>query len=168
MAYSDYGAEVFKNDERRRDKENVAIFAFDEETFGEDSKNIPSGMRIYAHLFHAIEESGPEGPSWVEHIHHGIIGDGTIRVMCHKQGLPEIYELTDAGIEEVDYLPQKVDRYEYEDINFEYKGHKFLFVSGSPYEARMTEPDGTEWQCFYDYEYGDNFHDVEMEETDDN
>ncbi len=46
MAYSDYGAFVFCNNERREDKEDVALFATDEETFGEHSAEIPSGARI--------------------------------------------------------------------------------------------------------------------------
>ena len=53
---------------------------------------------------------------------------------------------------------QKVD-YPCEDdfdfyVLFEYKGYKFKFKSGKPCVAIMTEPDGTNWECTYDYGYG--------------
>ena len=43
MAYSDYGAFVYRNGERRKDKEDAPAFASSQETFGEDINNIPSG-----------------------------------------------------------------------------------------------------------------------------
>lgn len=93
----------------------------------------------------------------INHIHHGILGDGDIRVMCHKQGLPAIYEATPDGIIKVEYTDEDTDCYEYGEIHFEYKGYKFLFKSGKPYYAQMIEPDGTEWKCKYDYWYGAGF-----------
>lgn len=156
MAYSDYGAEVYKNGERRRDKEDVALFASDEETFGTSSENIGSGARIWAHLIHK-KEQGKEY-DWIEHIHHGIMGDGNIRVMCHKGGLPEIYERTDEEIKSVEFpISEGTHSYDYGTIKFDYKGYKFVFICGQPYEAYMTEPDGTKWECFYDYMYGAGF-----------
>lgn len=153
MAYSDYGAFVYKNGERRPDKEDVALFNSDEETFGEPSENIPSGARIWTYLLHRNADHN----AWTDHIHHGIIGDGPIRVMCHKQGLPQIYELSEDGCKEVQYPQNETDHYEYEPITFEYKGYKFRFTSGKPYIAEMTEPDGTTWRCEYDYLYGAGF-----------
>lgn len=50
MAYSDYGAFVWLNGERREDKEDVAAFATDEETFGTSSKIYPVA-REYGCLF---------------------------------------------------------------------------------------------------------------------
>lgn len=156
MAYSDYGAFVYCNGERRRDKEDVALFATDEETFGESSENIPSGARIWASLIHAAN-SGETFSDWIKSIHHGIMGDGGIRVMCHKQGLPQIYEATEDGIDEIDFRKGDEDYWDYEPIDFEYKGYKFRFESGSPYFAEMIEPDGTRWECTYDYEFGAGF-----------
>lgn len=157
MAYSDYGAFVYKNDERRPDKEDVALFATDEETFGESSENIPSGLRIFVSTLHQREANG-DNSSWTTRIHHGIMGDGNIRVMCHKQGRPQIFELNDSGeINEVEYCDIDTDLYEYGTITFEYKGYSFKFIEGSPYEAQMIEPDGTAWHCFYDYGYGAGF-----------
>lgn len=156
MAYSDYGAFVYCNGERRCDKEDVALFATDEETFGESSENIPSGARIWASLIHKAN-SGEGIPSWIKSIHHGIMGDGSIRVMCHKQGLPEIYEATEDGIASIDFRKGDEDYWDYEPIDFEYKGYKFRFESGSPYFAEMIEPNGTKWECTYDYEFGAGF-----------
>lgn len=155
MAYSDYGAFVYCNGERRRDKEDVAVFATDKETFGESSENIPSCARIWASLLH--QKKTGKNYNWLTSIHHGILGDGSIRVLCHKQGLPQIYEAVDDEIKEVAYCGEDVDRYDYTPIRFNYKGYKFLFESGKPYEANMIEPNGTEWRCDYDYMYGAGF-----------
>jgi len=153
MAYSDYGAFVWCNRIRREDKEDVATFATDEETFGASSENIPSGMRIWVSL---LKSQGKE-VGWVNHIHHGILGDDSIRVMCHKQGRPEIYEATENGFENIEYCSEDTDYYEYDPINFEYKGYQFYFKSGSPYYAKMITPNGDIWECKYDYEYGAGF-----------
>ena len=154
MAYSDYGAFIYKNGKRRQDKEDVAVFATDEEMFGTDSANVPSGARIWVSLMHRKGEY-----SWLNSIHHGVMGDGPVRVMCHKQGLPQIYEMTDDGPKEIKYCDESVDPYEYGTIDFEYKGHKFHFEDGHPYTMTMTEPDGTVWLGEYDYEYGAGFED---------
>lgn len=65
MAYSDYGAFVYCNGERRKDKEDSPLFSV-----------------------HKTDWTG---------LCHGCMGDGDIRVMCYKQGLPSIYEVSDLG-----------------------------------------------------------------------
>lgn len=156
MAYSDYGAFVYQNGKRRTDKENAPAFASSQEIFGDDINNIPSGACIFVSLLKA-KDDGRE-LSWLEHIHHGICGDGNIRVVCHKQGLPEIYEATDDGIQNIEFCDEdKVDWYEYEPFSFEYKGYHFRLEPGTPYVVDMNEPDGTHWRCEYDYEYGAGF-----------
>ena len=154
MAYSDYGAFVWLNGKRRKDKEDVAAFATDEETFGTSSQNIPSGARIWILL---MRNQGKR--TWLTSIHHGVMGDGNIRVICHKQGRPDIYEATDDGFKSVDYCDDSVDFFDYEPIKFEYKGYTFYFESGKPYFARMTTPNGDVWECKYDYWYGAGFDD---------
>ena len=155
MAYSDYGAFVYCNGKRREDKEDVATFATDEETFGTSSENVASGARIWVSLLKQKEDG--KDVDWINYIHHGILGDGNIRVMCHKQGLPSIYEATENGFEKIKYCDEDTDPYEYDPITFEYKGYRFLFESGKPYRAEMIEPDGTKWECTYDYGYGAGF-----------
>jgi len=158
MAYSDYGAFVFENGERRRDKEDVAVFASDVETFGESSENIPSALRILVSLYQEKKE-GRE-ITYYTNIHHGIMGDGAVRVVCHKQGLPEICELLENGeVKDIKYCSDDVDCFYYGELNFSYKGYEFHFESGSPYVAEMVEPDGTTWRCEYDYLYGAGFED---------
>lgn len=120
MAYSNYGAFVFKDGKRRNDKEDVEA--------------LDGGY------------------------YHGVIGDGNIQVCCYKQGLPRILEKVGEDINTVECVDKNtIDIFEYPPIKFEYKGYKFYFESGKPHVARMTEPDGTEWECSYDYEYGAGF-----------
>lgn len=164
LAYSDYGAFVWCDGERRTDKEDVAAFFADEEVFGESSKDISSGARIFVSLLHQKDdEEENENVRWLKHIHHGIMGDGDIRVVCHKQGLPEIWERTNDDFKSVKYFDEDTDPYEYGEINFEYKGYQFRFKSGdydkndNHYIAEMTEPDGTFWKCEYDYMFGAGF-----------
>ena len=54
MAYSDYGAFVFKNGERREDKEDVALFEAPEETVG-----VPAAARLFMSLIH-VDKTGKE------------------------------------------------------------------------------------------------------------
>ena len=153
MAYSDYSAFVFKNGDRREDKEDVALFETPEETFGSPAEEVPSAARIFMSLIHA-EKIGKE-QTWITHIHHGIMGDGNIRVLCHKQHLPEVYELTEDGIKNIN-IPN-AEPFNWGTVEFEYKGYKFKFVSGKPNIATMIEPASTEWRCEYDYYYGAGF-----------
>lgn len=127
MAYSNYGALVYMNGERRQDKEDCALF--------ESSK---------------IE-------SWANYC-HGVMGDGKIRVRCYKQYIPEIFELQEDGTEkqiEFDYGDEEFDF----NVDFEYNRYKFHFESGEPCTAEMIEPDGTKWECNYDYMYGAGWND---------
>lgn len=141
MAYSDYGAFVWCNGERRTDKEDSVAYA---------SLLLPR-------------------TNWLKNEHHGVMGDGDIRVICHKQGLPEIWERTDDDFKEVEYFDEDTDFYSYGEIDFEYKGYCFKFKSCNPYDdddhyiAEMTEPNGTFWKCEYDYMFGAGFED-EVEE----
>lgn len=43
MAYSDYGAFVYLNGERRTDKEDVGVYDTDE-------ASLPTGLRVYANI----------------------------------------------------------------------------------------------------------------------
>ena len=166
MAYSDYGAFVYCNGERRTDKEDAPLFAVDEEAFGANIDNISSGSRIWMNLLRMRnEEKGKDSIQYrlATHIAHGIMGDGNIRVRCYKQGLPGIYEVDENGeIQGVKYLPyteegEDVDYFNYRPIKFDYKGYHFEFYSNKPYEAVMITPEGDQWTCEYDYSYGSGF-----------
>ena len=83
MAYSDYGAFVYLNGERRTDKEDVGVYDTDE-------ASLPTGLRVFANI---MKRDG--GGEWFESSHHGVMGDGSVRVGCYKQGWPEVYEWED-------------------------------------------------------------------------
>ena len=164
MAYSDYGALVYCNGTRRTDKEDAPLFATDEEAFGEDINNIPSGLRIWANILH-IDTQCTKDESREDyirtHIAHGVLGDGDVRVRCYKQGLPTVWEQDEFGeLQQLEFTHDS-DPYHYGIIRFTYKGYTFNFVDaeteGNHYVAEMITPDGEEWSCDYDYEFGAGF-----------
>lgn len=175
MAYSDYGAFVRMNGARRTDKEDVGVFDTDE-------SNLPSGARIFANILKNRKRNNDN--IW-DHSHHGVMGDGNIRVGCYKQGWPTIYHWKDnekaptildssdiidmLGWHNKPFVEHYLDKnnkktyyidYEYPVTKFQYEGYQFVFISkqdSNHYVARMTEPDGTEWECEYDYGFGAGF-----------
>lgn len=52
MAYSDYGAFVYLNGERRTDKEDVGVYDTDE-------GSLPTGLRVYANIMKRIKFARP-------------------------------------------------------------------------------------------------------------
>lgn len=144
MAYCDYGARVYV-DGRLEDGYCDACIFYDS-----------SKSKIEQEWAEAASKIKNEADKrWIETIHHGVLGNGNIRVMCHKQGLPQIYELINGQIEIVDYekicVGKELDYYDYGQVDFSYKEHDFIFDSGRPYSATMVEPNGTVWICEYDY-----------------
>lgn len=192
MAYSDYGAFVRRNGQRRRDKEDVGVYDTDEAA-------LPSGVRIFANIIKNRERGTDE---WWQHSQHGVMGDGPVRVACYKQGLPSggIYFWPDGAGAPERHDPQALtgtppaprpavpyeedreawgayydSRWDYEYGRFEVVHdfgtgkYRFTFTGkddseSGHYEATMTEPDGTEWSCVYDYGYGAGLTDDEEEE----
>lgn len=185
MAYSDYGAFVYENGVRRRDKEDVGVYDTDE-------ASLPSGMRIYANILKNMDAGTTD--DWWRHSHHGVMGDGKVRVACYKQGFPRFYfwrdgdkEPTEIGFESIVYAngwedEKFVTRYDedgklYRDYDYGYElndfkvpdleGYTFSALSNpegdeAPRQiAWMTEPDGTVWCCEYDVEYGAGFEEYE-------
>lgn len=147
MAYSDYGSFVHRNGERRRDKEDVGVFDTDE-------ASLPSGVRIFANIMKRRVSGTDE--CW-QHSQHGVLGDGLVRVACYKQGLPSVWHWPEGAEKPLKLeLPELegVDYFEFENVSAEFLGHKFRFTRGDHSEAYMTEPDGTEWKCEYDYGFG--------------
>ena len=169
MAYSDYGAFVYLNGERRTDKEDVGVYDTDE-------ASLPSGLRVYANLIKLNC-----GGKWFEQSHHGVLGDGNVRVGCYKQGWPEVYVWEDGKDEPTlytfddlsrkfgwdDYVEYGGKRYaadEY-DKEFDFLGWHFRFrgddFDNTPkYHASMTNLDGETWECDYDYMFGAGFDDI--------
>ena len=177
MAYSDYGAFVYKNEERRTDKEDVGVYDTDE-------ANLPSGIRVFANIL----KNKDREVEWWERSQHGVMGDGPVRVACYKQGFPSFYVWRD-GDEKPTLIPEEEiishngwdDGYVSEYNGKKYVGFDYWFedftvpglegytfsAHGSSgdeapaYSARMVEPDGSVWECNYDYGYGAGITDVE-------
>lgn len=179
MAYSDYGAFVYENGERRRDKEDVGVYDTDE-------ASLPSALRVYVNILKNMEAG--DDATWWKHSQHGVMGDGKVRVACYKQGFPDFYVWPDGekephrvsfgsivaanGWEEEpfvnDYEGGLYPDYDYEEFEFvvpRCDGYVFSATGSSfsdkpAYWARMVEPDGTVWECYYDYGYGAGLTDV--------
>lgn len=170
MAYSDYGAFVWKNGVRQEDKEDVPVWDADVEL------SYPQVMRIFAN---AVKNYKSGNDEWWQHCQHGVLGDGDIRVSCYKQGFPcvwkrtenceivqipmeDIIELCGSSCEGVvEYDGKKYFGYDY-NASFSIDGYTFDFSGDScdtapGYRATMIEPDGTVWKCSYDYEFGAGF-----------
>lgn len=79
MAYNDYGAFVYLDGRRRADCEDVPVF-------GERDEELAPGERIYANLIRQMQSSD-DAYRWFEHCHHGVMGDGPVRVGVYKTGL---------------------------------------------------------------------------------
>lgn len=168
MAYSDYGAFVSLNGKRRTDKEDVGVYDTDEAP-------LPAGLRVFANI---MKRDG--GGEWFESSHHGVMGDGSVRVGCYKQGWPEVYEWGDGMDEPTQYTFDDLSRkfgwddyeeygderyapYEY-DKEFDFLGWHFHFcgdnLGATPkYWATMSRDEET-WECDYDYMFGAGFDDI--------
>lgn len=94
MAYNDYGAFVFCDGKRRKDKEDV--FAFEEQAtcVGVDLASLPSASRIYAVIGAELENAGKESgtdtaarPFWERMPFHSVLGDGDVRLCIYKADL---------------------------------------------------------------------------------
>ena len=173
MAYNDYGAFVYKNGERRPDKEDVGVFDTDE-------ASLPSGARIYANILKGLNSDG--GTKRWEHSNHAVMGDGSVRVSCFKTYFPTVwvwmrdaeepseysfddlsrmYEWDDYGLYDEDdpggerYAP---DEYDHE---FRLLGWHFHFWGdgdgATPRYGASMERDGESWECSYDAQYGAGF-----------
>lgn len=157
MAYSNWGAFVRKDEERRPDREDVAVF-------NDDEKDLPSGARIFANLV-KLREKYPDG-NWPSHeiSQHAVLGDGPIRLVGYKNNA-SLYELTDDGVViYVDLAPFKVADTDDDEAAYEgeYKGCKFAArgFDGNMIDLLLYEADGSFWTARCGYLYGAGHTDV--------
>lgn len=168
MAYSDYGAFVHLNGERRKDKEDVGVYDADE-------ASQPTGLRVFANL---VKLDG--GGEWLEFPHHGAMGDGSARVGCCKQGWPETYEREDGKDKPTqhtfddlsrkfgwdDYVEYGDERHvaDEHDKELGFLGWRFRLwgdnCGGAPKHGATMSRDGETWDCSYGYMYGAGFDDI--------
>lgn len=154
MAYSNWGAFVYRNSERRTDKEDVEVFDTDEAA-------VPTGYRIFANI---LKNKDRDDDNWANHSHHAVLGDGPVRLCCGYKCYPELWHMTDNGPEQIDL--KKFAEFEEDEEIFDYSGeldgYKFSTLSindGNRVELRLEEPDGTVWTSICGFEYGAGFMD---------
>lgn len=118
--------------------------------------------------------------SVIDRSHHGVMGDGSVRVGCYKQRWPEVYEWEDGkdkptrytfddlsrkfgwdDYEEYDDTRYAADKY---DKEFDFLGWHFHFWGDDNgdtprYGATMSR-DGETWECDYDCMFGAGFDDI--------
>ena len=144
MAYSNWGAFVFCNGKRRKDKEDVIAFDVDDaEKQRQNDQHIDIGS-------------------------HAVLGDKEIRLCAYKT-YPRLWRLKEGKVEKIDIEPFLIDTASTEDdveefANYEGEVEGFKFTAHRYEERRMidltlTEPDGTGWISTCGLSYGAGYMD---------
>jgi hypothetical protein len=164
MAYGNWGSFVYHKGKRRTDKEDVGIFDTDESIFDSD-------LRIYVNI---LKNRARDDSKWYNHSHHGVLGDGSVRVAIYKDTIPTIWgyrglrtkEPISIGDEKFIDMGLIKESWDWKDTGWfevkEFKKYKFRFIykdfsKSGHCEAYMIEPNGDEWKCVFDYQYGAGF-----------
>lgn len=146
MAYSNWGAFVYKNGERRTDKEDVGVFDTDE-------KKIPSGMRIFANI---IKNQNNNNDDWYNHSHHAVLGDDIVR-LCGYKCEPELYIVENNKIKSIS-LPESYEENQQEKGEVIVDNKEWIWefrkFNGNMIDLKLIEPDRTEWTSRCGYCYG--------------
>lgn len=107
-------------------------------------------------------------------LYHGVMGDGSVRVCCYKQGWPAIYCWENGEDEKTSYSYDTLSKMfgwkdfdEYEGVRyapytyhkeFDFHGWHFTFdgdeCGSTPKYSAEMERDGEHWECDYDYMFG--------------
>lgn len=140
MIYNDYQAFVYCNNsckpERQLNKENV--FAFNK-SYAIDPNQDTESKALLEKLLTAL--------------HHGVLGNGHIRVICREEHPPYLLECTNHRVRIIPYdikYNHYVGGWEFE---VHYKG--YVFYGYNPlnrnelYHVTMAEPRGRIWHCNY-------------------
>lgn len=155
MAYSNWGAFVYRNGERQENREDVGVF-------DEDEAGVPSGGRIFHNLAKNMDRF-PDGKTpWWAHSHHAVLGDGPVR-LCGYKASPELWwrESEDATPVHVDLTPYVTTWGDGDDpVGWygEYRGHLFTAQmipdSRSLILLTLITPTGDRWFSRCGYLYG--------------
>ena len=149
MAYGNWGAFVYQDGNRRRDKEDVGVFDTDEGT-------CPSALRIFANIMKNREKFAEGKEPWYVHSHHAVLGDDAVR-LCGYKGGPELWVCRDDVPENIeldeDVCADSSDSGEVKigDKTWEYS---FETYDSNMVNLKLIEPDGTEWTATCGYLYG--------------
>lgn len=151
MAYSNWGAFVYKDGERRTDKEDVGVWDTEEAC-------VPTGLRIFANI---LKNRVRENDDWCNHSHHAVLGDGKVR-LCGYKCYPYLYIWVNGKSEAIS------TRYEYgkctyeDDIPIEVDGETWFYsydTGDNSVELTLVEPDGSVWTSECGYMIGAGFED---------
>jgi hypothetical protein len=150
MAYSDYGAFVRCNGDRRHDKEDVPVFG------DADVEAAPSGARIFVHILKRRAEGDHERKPW-DGIFHAVLGDGPVR-LCGYKYYPVIFAVDDNGPRKIEVDPEDDDDEYWQDgseASGETDGHKWRVEMGERITSLWMQcPDGTQWTATLGYLHG--------------
>ena len=147
MAYSNWGAFVYKDGKRRSDKEDVGVFDTDE-------SSCPSALRIFANLL-KTQETFPEGEApWFLHSHHAVLGDDEVR-LCGYKDWAELWVCSNGKPERVKLDCDEVDRYS-DEVCLEEQTWKYSYITHNDnmIDLELAEPDGAVWSATCGYLYG--------------
>lgn len=147
MAYSNWGAFVYKNGERQENREDVPVFG------DADVEAAGSAVRIFVNLLKLREQHGDKYEDW-QRCQHAVLGSGAIR-LCGYKSYPKLFRATENGAEVIDIDQFKTDKdnhdwnwYDGGEIAGEIDGCKFRATRCEDPEAvelELVEPDGTVW-----------------------
>lgn len=155
MAYSNWGAFVYKNGERRTDKEDVGVFDTDE-------GSLPTEMRIFVNIY---KNQSNKNDDWSNHSHHAVLGDDIVR-FCGYKSNPELWAIINEKPERV--LLPKID-YDCDDawelhdqsgeLEVDGKVWKWWFnqYNENMINLKLIEPNGDIWLSTCGYQYGAGF-----------
>ncbi len=161
MAYSNWGAFVYKDGVRRPDKEDAGVFDTDE-------ANLPSGMRIFANLIKTgylvddpnIKMTKEEHElDWARHSHHAVLGDGAVR-LCGYKNWAELWVVEEGKIKRLPLQEWGEDDEDQEtqfgEVSIEGNIWKWRFnqFDENKINLSLMEPDGSKWTSRCGYCYG--------------
>lgn len=143
MAYSNWGAFVYRAGKRRRDCEDVPIFGD-----RSDEASAAPGARIWINLMKA-KLSGGEQPPW-GHTHHAVLGDGPVRLVGYKS-YPALWIARGDSIDKIEIEWSWDDK---QTRTGEIDGYRWTAEPEEDPEAvslSLVDPDGTVWtsRCGY-------------------
>lgn len=145
--YNNYGALVFKDDLRRPDREDVAVFE-------DDEKEVLSSERIAANIRRNLGRVFATAQGrWAAHAHHAVLGDGPVRLCVYKARV-ELWELGADGPQLVPLIENNINEWEF---CGEYKGCRYRVFDiddDGIVELDFIEPDGAHWTAGCGFLYG--------------
>ena len=147
MAYSNWGAFVYENGKRRRDKEDVGVFDTDEHT-------CPTGLRIFANIMKNNEKFPTDKAPWYTHSHHAVLGDNEVR-LCGYKNWPELWICGAATPERVNLECFDEDTEASGEVEVNGKIWEYSFeIDDNMIDLKLIEPDATTWTARCGYLYG--------------